>query len=118
MALKFMDGIGRRQGTLARNIRAGQTEFMKFVAVLFGLMLGFASVAAAEWADLFNGRDLDGWEPQSKVDWQVKDGAIVATKGAVGLLTTRGVYRDYELEVEFRRRRGRTAACSFRPRRK
>jgi hypothetical protein len=100
--LKFMGGIGRRQGTLARNIRAGQTGNMKIAAVLFGLMLGSAGVAAAEWVDLFNGRDLDGWDAQSQVDWQVKDGAIVATKGAVGLLTTRGIYRDYELEVEFR----------------
>ncbi len=75
---------------------------MRTVAVLLGWMLGFAGMAAAGWVDLFNGRDLDGWDAQSKVDWQVRDGAIVATKGAVGLLTTRGVYQDYELEVEIR----------------
>lgn len=76
---------------------------MKIVPALFVWILWFAGVAAgAGWEDLFNGRDLDGWEPQSKVDWQVKDGAIVATGGKPGLLTTRGYYRDYELEVEFR----------------
>lgn len=80
---------------------------MKIIAMAFAAMLGLAGAAmAAGWDDLFNGRDLDGWEPQSKVDWQVKDGAIVAAKGAVGLLTTRGVYRDYELEVEFRAEEG------------
>ena len=80
---------------------------MKIVPALMGVVLWFAGVvAAAGWEDLFNGRDLDGWEPQSKVDWQVKDGAIVATKGVVGLLTTRGIYRDYELEVEFRAAEG------------
>ena len=61
-----------------------------------------STVAAAEWEELFNGRDLDGWSPQSKVDWEAKDGAIVATRGNLGLLTTRGTYRDCELEVEFR----------------
>ncbi|WP_264503178.1 3-keto-disaccharide hydrolase [Luteolibacter flavescens] len=70
-------------------------------ALAAGLLLAGAA-AGAEWQELFNGRDLTGWEPQTKVDWQVKDGAIVATKGADGLLTTRETYRDYELEVEFR----------------
>ena len=60
---------------------------MKIIAAGFAVMLGLAGAAiAAGWDDLFNGRDLDGWEAQSKVDWQVKDGAIVATKGAAGLL--------------------------------
>ena len=76
---------------------------MKIVSgFVLALLLGAGSVAHAAWDDLFNGRDLDGWESQSKADWQVKDGAIVVTEGAKGLLTTRGTYRDYELEVEFR----------------
>lgn len=69
---------------------------------LAAALLLIATAAAAEWEELFNGRDLAGWDPQSKADWQVKDGAIVATKGDRGLLTTRGTYRDYEIEVEFR----------------
>lgn len=70
-------------------------------ALAAGLLLA-AAAAGAEWQVLFDGRDLKGWELQSKVDWQVKDGVIVATKGTDGLLTTRETYRDYELEVEFR----------------
>lgn len=65
-------------------------------------VLGVAILPAAGWDELFNGRNLEGWEAQSKVDWQVRNGVIVATKGDVGLLTTRARYRDYELELEFR----------------
>ena len=76
---------------------------MKIVRILVAAIVGLAGAAgAAGWEELFNGRDLTGWDPQSKVDWQVKDGAIVATAGKPGLLTTRGTFRDYELEVEFR----------------
>ncbi len=46
-------------------------------------MLGLSgAVIAAGWDDLFNGRDLDGWEAQSKVDWQVKD-ALQFNQGRV-----------------------------------
>jgi hypothetical protein len=72
-----------------------------------------AAAAGGEWQQLFNGRNLDGWESQSQADWLVKDGAIVATKGEKGLLTTRGTYRDYELEVEFRAPAGTNSGVFF-----
>ena len=76
---------------------------MKTIAQAFAAcLLLIGAACGAEWQELFNGRDLDGWDPQTKVDWLVKDGAIVATKGERGLLTTRATYDDYELEVEFR----------------
>lgn len=60
------------------------------------------ALPAAAWDELFNGRDLAGWDLQSKADWRVEGGAIVVAKGEPGLLTTQGRYRDYELELEFR----------------
>jgi hypothetical protein len=66
------------------------------------LFLSASAVQAGTWEDLFNGRDLSGWDPQSKADWRVEGGAIVASKGQDGLLTTQGRYRDFELELEFR----------------
>ena len=76
---------------------------MKPIARALATCLLFIGTACgAEWQDLFNGKDLAGWEPQSKVDWQVKDGAIIATKGDRGLLTTRDTFQDYEFEAEFR----------------
>ncbi|WP_035608736.1 DUF1080 domain-containing protein [Haloferula sp. BvORR071] len=70
------------------------------VAAAFLLSAGLA--AAGTWEDLFNGSDLTGWEAQSKADWRVEGGAIVASKGQDGLLTTRATYRDFELELSFR----------------
>jgi hypothetical protein len=79
---------------------------MRIFRALAALVLGAAVLPAAGWDELFNGRNLDGWEPQSRVDWQVRNGVIVATKGDVGLLTTRARFRDYELELEFRAAEG------------
>lgn len=66
------------------------------------LLAATSTVRAAAWEELFNGRNLDGWEMQSTADWRAEGGAIVVSKGKPGLLTTRGRYRDYELELEFR----------------
>lgn len=74
---------------------------MKIIGTVAAALVLLAS-AAASGEELFNGINLDGWAAQTKVDWKVEGGAIVATKGEPGLLTTRGVYRDYELEIEFR----------------
>lgn len=71
-------------------------------AVAAALLLFSGSALAGTWEDLFNGRDLSGWEAQSKADWKVEGGAITASKGQDGLLTTQGRYRDFELELEFR----------------
>ncbi len=61
--------------------------------------------ASAEWQDLFNGRDLDGWIKRGgKATYEVEDGAIVGTStlstGNTFLCTPRN-YRDFILEYEF-----------------
>jgi hypothetical protein len=61
-----------------------------------GALLGFVVLAMAAddkkdddkgWVQLFNGKDLTGWEthPKDKAKWEVKDGMIVGT-GPVGHL--------------------------------
>ena len=75
-------------------------RFIRFVIAIFSLLT--APSFAGEWQDLFNGRDLEGWEAQSKADWRVEGGAIVVERGKDGLLTTRGTYRDFELEIDIR----------------
>jgi hypothetical protein len=72
-------------------------------AAVAALVLSAALPAqAGTWEDLFNGRDLTGWDAQSQANWHVEGGAIVASKGKDGLLTSHGRYRDFELELEFR----------------
>lgn len=60
------------------------------------------------WEDLFNGKDLSGW--QTTGNWIVKDGVVTLhpREGETGwqrydaYLTTEKKYRDFVLEVEFK----------------
>jgi hypothetical protein len=51
---------------------------------------------------LFNGKDLTGWQPDnlSKVNWVVKDGAILNESGGANLKTLRK-FEDFKLHVEY-----------------
>jgi hypothetical protein len=54
------------------------------------------------WVQLFNGKDLTGWEthPKDKAKWEVKDGMIVGT-GPVGhLYSKRDDYENFQLRFE------------------
>jgi len=58
--------------------------------------------AWSEPEEIFNGKDLTGWEPDnaSKVHWVVKDGAILNESGGANLKTLRK-FQDFKLHVEF-----------------
>jgi hypothetical protein len=58
--------------------------------------------AANSFQPLFNGRNLDGWEPRGGGVFQVEDGAIVCLKGtgAYGWLCTKKSYGDFILDLE------------------
>jgi len=55
--------------------------------------------------ELFNGRDLHGWEIYGTELWYVEDGLLVCESGpdkGYGYLATRKYYDDFDLTVEFR----------------
>ncbi|MCD7970940.1 MAG: DUF1080 domain-containing protein [Alistipes sp.] len=55
--------------------------------------------------ELFNGRDLHGWEAYGNELWYVQDGLLVCESGPdkeYGYLATREYYDDFDLTVEFR----------------
>ncbi len=59
---------------------------------------------AVEWAAVFNGNDLSGWQSSGDVSWTVKRSRIVAAPGASGksgVLWTKDEYEDYLLAVTF-----------------
>lgn len=61
----------------------------------------------AGWISLFDGHTLFGWETNnSEIDWSVADGAITASSGPIGLLTTHVPFADFELACEFRMEAG------------
>ena len=64
--------------------------------------------AAHGWKLLFDGKDLDGWQPYSTSkppatgDWSVADGAILCPGTSAGWLATNDSYANFELKVQFR----------------
>ncbi len=71
------------------------------------LMLFAAAAGAAEPTKLFDGKTLDRWEGDTAKTWRVEDGAIVG--GSLDtvvprneFLSTKAVFGDFELKVEFK----------------
>jgi hypothetical protein len=67
-----------------------------------------AKEAAHGWKLLFDGKDLDGWQPYSTFkppatgDWSVADGAILCPGSTPGWLAGNDSYTNFELELQFR----------------
>jgi hypothetical protein len=59
-----------------------------------------APAPTAEWQTLLDGTGLDGWTRVGDANWQVSDGAVQADTGT-GFLLTKGVFDDFDLELEF-----------------
>ena len=74
---------------------------MRLLVIFFTLCsVGFP----AGWRQLFNGKDLTGWETVGKERWAVEDGAIVGesiNKGN-GFIKTTKTYKDFQLFVRFK----------------
>ncbi len=81
---------------------------MKKNLVLFiSVFIVFASMGQeAKWQDLFNGKNLKGWEVlNGTAEFSVKDGTIIGTskKGSPNtFLATKKLYDDFILEFEFK----------------
>jgi Domain of Unknown Function (DUF1080) len=82
-----------------------------FVILSFGGMLaGLFSVPPAApaaddnggWVQLFNGKDLTGWEvyPSGTGNWKVKDGILIGSGPASHLFTIRDDYTDFDFKIE------------------
>jgi len=64
-----------------------------------------ASLTETEFIQIFNGKDLTGWERSGNARWAVEDGFLVGTQGennAPGDLFTKNTYEDFLLTVTYR----------------
>lgn len=63
-----------------------------------------ADLSSAPAEELFNGENLDGWEPvgESSGGWDVADGILYTDGSGHGWLSTTETYDDFMLELEFR----------------
>jgi hypothetical protein len=75
-------------------------------SILLAAICGMSTTTAAEWTDLFNGKDLDAWIKRGgNASYKVEDGAIVGTSTlntANTFLCTPRDYADFILEYEFK----------------
>jgi hypothetical protein len=79
-----------------------------FVCLCILLLVSSVHLVAAEPQEIFNGKDLKGWEGDKSV-WSVEDGAIVGRttadaplKNNTFLIWRGGDVRDFRLQLEYR----------------
>lgn len=92
---------------------------MKKLSVLFILLVatGF-SLNAQEWVELFNGKNLKGWEQlDGSAEYRVENGEVIGTS-MVGtpnsFMATKKLYGDFILEYEMKMDRGLNSGVQFR----
>lgn len=82
---------------------------MKRLWIVTAISLASASIASAEEIQLFNGKDLSGWnyvlsKPDVKMEdvWTVSDGVIICKGKPSGYIETKDTYSNYRLTLEWR----------------
>lgn len=58
------------------------------------------------WINLFDGKSLYGWTPNSDANWRVEDGTVVCDGDEKGLLQTNFQFANYEFKCEFKLEKG------------
>jgi hypothetical protein len=73
-------------------------------AALFAQLPKGARPPGEDWVQLFNGKDLTGWNPVGKEEWSVVDGVLVgrAVTKEYGYLETARDYRNFQLSLRFK----------------
>jgi hypothetical protein len=67
----------------------------------------------AHATELFNGKDLQGWETLGEARWRVDDG-VIRSDGGDGYLMSTGKYRDFDLHLMVRTSRLANGGVFFR----
>ena len=77
---------------------------MKKISLLaLSLILSLTSCQSGK--DLFNGKNLDGWQSYGTENWYVEDGLLISESGPdkmYGYLATEDNYKDFEITLEFK----------------
>lgn len=75
------------------------------IKLIFGVIMVFCAIQSnAQTSNLFNGKNLDGWQAHGTENWYVANGEIISESGpdkAYGYLSTTSNYQDFELTLEF-----------------
>lgn len=69
--------------------------------ILAAFFLGASTLVLAESAALFDGASMAGWQSTGDIEWSVVEGALQASGGGDGFLSTEHDYGDFQLRAEF-----------------
>jgi hypothetical protein len=79
------------------------------LGLVLGLLFfagGSTQAADAKFKPLFNGKNLDGWEPTPGGKWEMKDGVIIGTSPKSeprhGILLSKERFKDFVVKAKFR----------------
>ena len=78
-------------------------QLFRALALIAIATLAVPSLAATTqegWTILFDGSNLDNFNPIGDANWELADGAVQANSGS-GFLVTKASYADFELTLEF-----------------
>lgn len=92
-------------------------KIMKKNGLMALSVLLFMACAASDEIELFNGKDLTGWQVYGTEKWYVEDGVLVSESGPdaeYGYLGTTENYKDFELTAEFKQDRDGNSGIFFR----
>ncbi len=91
---------------------------MRNVLIVFFVFISCSLLAGENWKELFNGKDLSGWEQiKGTAKYEIVDGAIVGTsvtKSPSSFLATEEYYGDYILELDVKVDLGINSGIQFR----
>jgi hypothetical protein len=77
---------------------------MSRTLVVVAALLGMGFLGSARAQELFDGKSLAGWKriEGNPENWTVENGVIVTRGAGGGWLSTEAIYRDFEIELEYR----------------
>jgi hypothetical protein len=81
------------------------TRFSAIVGGLLALVVcgvlftGASAQTAPPWTTLFDGRNLDAFNPVGTANWKIADGVVQADTGT-GFLVTKQPYGDFEIKAD------------------
>lgn len=77
------------------------TKCFTLIALSLFLLPAIAAPPEEGFVSLFNGKDMDGWQGDTK-GYTAKDETIVCQKSSTGNLYTKKEYSDFEFRFEFK----------------
>jgi hypothetical protein len=81
------------------------TKRLATIALLAALPLGLAAQSPLpQFVDLFNGKDLTGWDNINTAEdtWKFRDGLLICSGRPLGVLCSRKMYENFVLHIEWR----------------